>query len=42
MNLAFILRMKKADAIGMILGLAVIVAVLIFWWIKWLGIKPIA
>jgi hypothetical protein len=42
MNLAFILRMKKADAIGMIIGLGIIVALLIFWWIKWLAIKPIA
>jgi hypothetical protein len=34
--------MKKREAIGMIIGLGIIVALLIFWWIKWLGIKPIA
>jgi hypothetical protein len=34
--------MKKAEAISILLGLAVILAVLIFWWIKWLTIKPIA
>jgi hypothetical protein len=34
--------MKKSDLVPMVLGLAVIAAVLFFWWIKWLGIKPIA
>jgi hypothetical protein len=42
MNLAFTLRMKKGEAIGMIIGLSLILALLIFWWIKWLTIKPIA
>jgi hypothetical protein len=42
MNLVFNLRMKKGEAISILLGLAVILAVLIFWWIKWLTIKPIA
>jgi hypothetical protein len=34
--------MKKSDLVPMVLGLAVIGAVLFFWWIKWLTIKPIA
>jgi hypothetical protein len=42
MNLAFILRMKKGEAIGMIIGLIILLALLILWWIKWLAIKPIA
>jgi hypothetical protein len=42
MNLAFNLRMKKGEAIGIIIGLSIILALLIFWWIKWLTIKPMA
>jgi hypothetical protein len=42
MNLAFTLRMKKSEAIVMIIGLSILLALLIFWWIKWLAIKPIA
>jgi hypothetical protein len=34
--------MKKSDLVPMVLGLAVIAAVLFCWWIKWLTIKPIA
>jgi hypothetical protein len=34
--------MKKSDLVPMVLGLLVIGAVLFFWWIKWLTIKPIA
>jgi hypothetical protein len=34
--------MKKVEAIGMIIGLGIILALLIFWWVKWLDIKPIA
>jgi hypothetical protein len=34
--------MKKSEAIGIIIGLSIILALLIFWWIKWLAIKPIA
>jgi hypothetical protein len=34
--------MKKSEYLPMILGVAVIIAVLVFWWIKWLTIKPIA
>jgi hypothetical protein len=34
--------MKKSDFLAMVLGLAVIITVLIAWWIKWLTIKPIA
>jgi hypothetical protein len=39
---AFNLDMKKSDLVPMVVGLAVIAAVLFFWWIKWLTIKPIA
>jgi hypothetical protein len=42
MNLAFNLRMKKGEAIVMIIGLSILLALLIFWWVKWLDIKPIA
>jgi hypothetical protein len=34
--------MKKAEAIVMIIGLSILLALLIFWLIKWLAIKPIA
>jgi hypothetical protein len=34
--------MKKGEAIGIIVGLSIILALLIFWWVKWLDIKPIA